>query len=339
MPCVTSSSVTAKKSVITANNAPNLSKDLGELTRHITAEGKESPDETTDRGICMTKKRQIPGALLILLAGASWSFSGVLSKWVPWSSLSIIGVRSLLAAIAFGIYRGSFRLPTGRGNLLGALGVALNSTAFIMANKLTTAANAVVLHYFMPIVVIFGSWLIYKQKPTKLDTAASLLAILGILLCFVGGFSSGGLLGDSLALISAFFFAFIFFAARLPGTDPVDYSYLGCLMNSLWLLFIPFDADFSLKAEPIIGILCMSAAYFGGYLMFSLGMRKKVNPVMASILTNIEPVLNPIWVFLFLGEQPSALTILGAFVVIGSLTAYSILKGKEQAKKPPIVSA
>jgi len=83
----------------------------------------------------------------------------------------------------------------------------------------------------------------------------------------------------------------------------------------------------------------MSAAYFGGYLMFSLGMRKKVNPVMASILTNIEPVLNPIWVFLFLGEQPSTLTILGAVVVIASLTAYSILKGKEQAKKQPIVSA
>ncbi|MGI6235343.1 MAG: DMT family transporter [Christensenellales bacterium] len=279
----------------------------------------------------MTRKRQIPGALLILLAGASWSFSGVLSKWVPWSSLSIIGLRSLLAAIGFGLIRGSFRLPKGRGNLLGALGVSLNSTAFIMANKLTTAANAVVLHYFMPIVVIFGSWLIYKQRPGKLDIAASLLATLGIALCFFGGFAAGGLLGDSLALISAFFFAFIFFAARLPGTDPVDYSYLGCLMNCLWLAFIPFDREFVIAPEPVLGILLMSAAYFGGYLMFSLGMRKKVNPVTASIITNIEPVLNPIWVFLFLGEQPGLLSILGAVLVIASVSAYSVIKHKQAA--------
>ena len=279
----------------------------------------------------MTRKRQIPGALLILLAGASWSFSGVLSKWVPWSSLSIIGLRSLLAAIGFGLIRGSFRLPKGRGNLLGALGVSLNSTAFIMANKLTTAANAVVLHYFMPIVVIFGSWLIYKQRPGKLDIIASLLATLGIALCFFGGFAAGGLLGDSLALISAFFFAFIFFAARLPGTDPVDYSYLGCLMNCLWLAFIPFDRDFVLAPEPVLGILLMSAAYFGGYLLFSLGMRKHVNLVTAAIITNIEPVLNPIWVFLFLGEQPGLLSILGAVLVIASVSAYSVIKHKQAA--------
>lgn len=278
-----------------------------------------------------TKRPQIPGALLILLAGASWSFSGVLSKWVPWASLSIIGLRSLLAAVGFGLIRGSFRLPKGRGNLLGALGVSLNSTAFIMANKLTTAANAVVLHYFMPIVVIFGTWLIYKQKPGKLDITASLLAILGIGLCFIGGFSAGGLLGDSLALVSAFFFAFIFFAARLPGTDPVDYSYLGCLMNCLWLAFIPFDRDFVLAPAPLLGILLMSAAYFGGYLMFSLGMRKKVNPVTASIITNVEPVLNPIWVFLFLGERPGLLSILGAVLVIVSVSAYSVLKHRQGA--------
>ncbi|NLE68877.1 MAG: EamA family transporter, partial [Clostridiales bacterium] len=213
----------------------------------------------------------------------------------------------------------------------GALGVSLNSTAFIMANKLTTAANAVVLHYFMPIVVIFGSWLIYKQRPGKLDITASLLATLGIALCFYGGFAAGGFLGDSLALISAFFFAFIFFAARLPGTDPVDYSYLGCLMNCLWLAFIPFDQHFVLAPEPILGILLMGAAYFGGYLMFSLGMRKQVNPVTASIITNIEPVLNPIWVFLFLGEQPGPLSILGAVLVIASVSVYSVMKARQAA--------
>ena len=276
----------------------------------------------------MGSRRSVPGALFILLAGISWSFSGVLSKWLPWGSLSIIGLRSLLAAIAFGIYRGSFKLPYGRGNLLGALGVSLNSTAFIMANKLTTAANAVVLHYFMPIVVIFGSWLIYKQKPTRLDIGASIMATLGIGLCFAGGFSAGGLVGDSLALISAFFFAFVFFAARLPGSDPVDYSYLGCLMNCLWLLYIPFDRDFAIAPAPLIGILMMSAAYFGGYLMFSLGMRKQVNPVTAAIITNIEPVLNPIWVFLMLGESPGPLSILGAVLVIVSVSAYSVMKAR-----------
>lgn len=280
----------------------------------------------------MKKGRAVPGALLILLAAASWSFSGVLSKWVPWSSLSIVGLRSLLSAIAFGLIRKSFVPSLGRGNIIGALGVALNSATFIMANKLTTAANAVVLHYFMPVVVILGSWLIYKQKPTLLDIATSLLAFAGIALCFVSSLGVGGnLLGDALALFSAFTFAMVFFAARMPGSDPLSYSYLGCLINSLFLLAIPFDTTFVVTPPAVLGILLMALTYGGGYLLFSWGMRMKVNPVAASILANVEPVLNPIWVFLFLRETPGYLTLIGAALVLVSVTVYSVLKHKQTA--------
>ena len=149
----------------------------------------------------MNRKKGPGGAALVIFACVAWSFSGLLSKWVPWSALSIIGARALMTATVFAFSRRTFRPKFGRGTWLGALGVMGSSVLFIIANKLTTAANAIVLQYAMPVVVILASWVFWGQKPGALDIAASLIAMGGILLCFMGGFGRGSLLGDALALL------------------------------------------------------------------------------------------------------------------------------------------
>ena len=159
------------------------------------------------------------GAVYIILAGLAWSFAGVLSKWAPWSPFSIIGSRAIFAALVFGVVRRSFIPSFTRGNLLGAFAVAVTSVLFILANKLTSAANAIVLQYAMPVVVILGYWVLRGQKPSNLDAAACVLVLLGVVLCFMGGLGQGGLLGDLMALCSAFTFALVFFAARMKDAD------------------------------------------------------------------------------------------------------------------------
>ncbi len=283
----------------------------------------------------MNKKKGPGGAALVILACVAWSFSGLLSKWVPWSAFSIIGARALMTAMVFAFSRRTFKPTFGRGTWLGALGVMGSSVLFIIANKLTTAANAIVLQYAMPIVVILASWVFWGQKPGALDIAASLIAMGGILLCFMGGFGRGSLLGDALALLSAFTFAMVFFAARLPDTDPADYTYLGSLLSLLFLLFIPFDPAFSLSPLPLLGILAMGVCLSAGYLLFTAGMRTGVHPVTASIVANVEPVLNPLWVFLFLGEDPGPLSLLGAALVILSVSVYGVMKNRSQGRLAP----
>ncbi len=283
----------------------------------------------------MQNRKGPGGALLIMLASVAWSFSGLLSKWVPWSAFSIIGARSLMAVLVFGLSRKTFRPVFGKGVWLGALGVMSTSVLFILANKLTTAANAIVLQYAMPVVVIFGSWIFWGQKPGLTDILASLAALSGIFLCFMGGFGRGSLPGDALALLSAFTYALVFFAARFPDTDPADYTYLGSLLSLLFLLYIPFDKGFSLELKPLLGILAMGVCLSAGYLLFTAGMRTALHPVTASIMANVEPVFNPLWVFLFLGEDPGALSLLGAALVVLSVTVYGVVKNKARTMGQP----
>lgn len=273
------------------------------------------------------------GALCIIISCLAWSFAGVLSKWAPWGAYSIIGARSLLTALVFAFKRKSFKLVFTRGNWIGAFGVAATSALFIIANKMTSAANAIVLQYAMPVVVILGYWVFQGKKPSLLDAGIGLSVMLGVVLCFMSGFRRGALLGDTLALLSAFTFALVFFAARMKDADPTDYAYLGNLLCSLFLIAIPFDPDFTLSISALIPVVMMGVCLSLGYLFFSMGMKAGVHPVTASILANVEPVMNPFWAFLFLGENPGALSLFGAALVLFSVSLYSILKPRQDRRR------
>jgi drug/metabolite transporter (DMT)-like permease len=91
---------------------------------------------------------------------------------------------------------------------------------------------------------------------------------------------------------------------------------------------IPFDEGFIVTVPTVMAALALCICLTGGYLLFSQGMKAGVSPVAAAIVANIEPVLNPIWVFLALGEMPGWLTIWGALLVIGAVTAYGILNAR-----------
>ena len=275
--------------------------------------------------------RRISGAPLVILACLFWSFSGVLGKTVTYHPLTLTGFRALIAAVMLGGARRSFRPAFSRGVMLGAWGVTLTSIFFMYANRLTTAANAIVLQYAMPAFVILFSYLAYRQKPTRLDLICAALVLCGVLMCFVEGMGGGRLAGDILALLSAVSWAMVFFAARMPGVDAMTYSYMGNLISAALLLYIPFDPGFSLAPGQLLPAGAMGVCLGLGYLMFSLGMRRGVNPIAAAIVSNVEPVMNPTWVFLFAGEFPGVFSIAGALVVLSSVTVYSILQNRKAA--------
>lgn len=270
------------------------------------------------------------GVLLVTLAAISWSFSGVLSKYITWSGLSIAGVRAIPAVFFMALMRGGFRVRLTGANLLGAFGCASTSIIFIVANKLTTSANAIVLQYAMPAVVILLVALVYRQKPGRLDVVTCVCVMLGVILCSVQSLSGGHIAGDLLALLTAFTYALVFFCNRLPGANSMDYNFLGLILCCPFALFALGDPNATFTVGNLLALLAMSVCLALGYFLVSLGL-KAVSPVSAALTSNIEPVLNPIWTFLFLGEFPGWLSIAGAVVVLGTVTAYSILSTRKKA--------
>ena len=266
------------------------------------------------------------GAVQVAIGAIFWSFAGVLGKWIPWNALTTNGARSLIAVILLGLARGSFRVHFSKGNILGAVSVMLTSMLYMGAIKLTTSANAIVLQYAAPAFVILLCWLFYGQKPTRRSLLAAALIMLGVLLCFADKMGGGSTLGNILALLSAVTFALVFFCARMPDTNPSDYSFLGLILCTPSLLFAFGDPAFSLQPFCLLAAFGLGVCLAGGYYFVSAAMNK-VSPIAAVLLSNLEPVLNPIWVALFLpelGEVPHGLSLIGAAIVLITAAVYSL---------------
>ena len=277
-------------------------------------------------------KKSYIGALQVALGATVWSFSGVLAKWLPWNAFTISGVRSLVAAILLGLARGTFKVRLSRGNVLGAIGVMLTSTLYMAAIKLTTSANAIVLQYAAPAFVILFCRLFYGQRPSRRSLITMILIMLGVVLCFADKMGGGRLIGNLLAILSAVTFALVFFCARMPDTNPTDYSYLGLILCVPSMIYGLWDPAVSAKPTEWLAAAGMGVCLAGGYYFISVAMGK-VSPIFAVLLSNLEPVLNPIWVALFLpslGEVPGGLALVGAAIVLVTAAVYSLTGGGEE---------
>ena len=266
------------------------------------------------------------GAIQVALGATCWSFAGVLGKWLPWNAFTINGLRSLVAVLLLALARRSFRVRLSRGTVLGALGVTLTSMLYMAAIKLTTSANAIVLQYAAPAFVILFCGLFYGQRPSLRSVITAALIMLGVVLCFADRMGGGHLLGNLLALASAVTFALVFFCARMPDTNPADYSYLGLLLCVPSAVCGFFDPAMSARPSEWLAVLGLGVCLAGGYYFISAAMGR-VSPVFTVLLSNLEPVLNPIWVALFLpelGEIPGGMALVGSAIVLVTAAVYSL---------------
>ena len=271
------------------------------------------------------------GPIYILLAALFWSFGGVLSKLIPWSGLTIAALRSVIAALTIGIYRKSFRFKATPATITASICIIVTATLFIIANKMTSAANAIVLQYTSPLFIIILSLIVFRQKPKKRDLFALIGVGCGIGLFFFEQFRSGNYWGDLLALASGLTFAGVFFSNKLKGASPVDATFMGNLLGVVFLPTLFFDQQFLThqSATAWITIVIMGIFQLGfGYIFFSKGI-KTTSATSSSIIATLEPILNPIWVFLMIGETPKPLALLGGVIVLVTVLIYNTIVTKE----------
>ena len=265
------------------------------------------------------------GAIYIVLAAVVWSTQGWLIKAIPWSPISILGLRALCVSLMIGASRRRFAVVNDRTTWLAGVCVSATSLLYTAANKLTTAANAVALQYAMPLFVIGIDWVRDGRRPAMQSVVSVLVIAVGISLCFANDLGGGRMIGNILALLSAGTYSVMFYMSNRSEVDSLQFIYQGLLISATGIFYIPFDPGFSVNWQTL-GIFFMAAVVlFAGYMFFSSGMRMGVSAIHAAILSNVEPVLSPVFAFIMLGEQPGILTVAGMAIVLVTVTVYNIL--------------
>lgn len=275
------------------------------------------------------------GPLFVAAAAMLYSIGGLCIKVIPWSGMAINGGRTAVALLVIGayLYWTKHKLRFNRWILLGGLSVFGCNTLFAVANKLTTAANAIVLQFTVPIFVLLFSLAFFHRRPTKLDVAACAVVFGGILFFFVDSLEMGGGLGNAAALMSGVAYAGIFLMNDMPDSDAISSVFWGDVLSAVTgLPFLLRETEFT--AAALTSLVILGAFQVGlAYVLLCIGL-KTTPPVTASLISGIEPVLNPILVALFYGEIMGTFALVGAVIVVGGVVGYNVLQARQSALTP-----
>ena len=277
----------------------------------------------------MTDRRR--GILLIAFAALLWSTGGIGIKAIADSALKVTFYRSLFAAIAlFAFFRPRWRTTPTFIFAIVSYGACL--TAFVVATKWTTAANAIFLQYAGVVWVLLFSPLVVREPMRSRDVIAIAVAMCGMALFFVGKFEARGMAGNAMALVSSVFFASLILALRREHDAAESAITWGNAALALALLPV-VGRDLALTPKSLAVLLFLGLFQIAvAYVLFVRGLQY-VTATQASLTGMLEPVSNPIWVLLFLGERPSGFAIVGAIIVLAAIAWHTM--GGEPATELP----
>ena len=271
------------------------------------------------------KNTKFFGTACMLAASLCFSTGGLLMKLIPWNPLAINGARNVIAAIVIGLYilATKHKLRFNPTVLVGAISMAGVTTLYSIANKLTTAGNTIILQYTAPIWIVILMYLIFGQKPSRSALISIMIVFVGILCFFFEGLSTGKWLGDLLALLSGVFYAGVFMLNSFEKGDALSSVFFGQLACGIFLSPLVLR-ETVFTAPVLLSVFLLGAVQVGlAYIFFTTGT-KYTDPVTASIINALEPILNPILVAVFYGELLGRLSLIGAVIVICGILYYNL---------------
>ena len=259
------------------------------------------------------------GRLLILLAAFFWSLAGVFIKFLDLHPLTIVFYRSLFASLIFVPFLKPSQFRFNTATVVSVISYTAAITAFVSANKLTTAANAIVLQYTAPVLVYLFSRLVLGEKISPPNALALAVSMVGV--GFISFDSAGKpeMPGVVLALVSGVLFAI--YMLNLQRIKEFSASYVTWLNNLCCaVLLLPLaERPLSLSPDQLCIVAVMGGVQLGlPYFLFSKGLQT-IPLQEAALIALIEPVLNPLWVALTVGEIPSFATFIGGAMILMAL--------------------
>lgn len=256
--------------------------------------------------------------MAILAAAVLWSSAGAAIKLADLTHWQIACGRSLVACAVLALVFKAGRTRVTRKGFLVALAYAATVVLFVIANKLTTSANAIFLQDAAPLYVLLLSSYLLHERPTRGELSAAPIFLVGLGLFFVDKLQPGQLLGNLIAVVSGVAFALCIMGLRATRTEGVSVLVWGNGIAAAVAL-VPALMGGGTPAPTDIGILLFLGIFqlALSYALFSYGVRQ-TPATEASLLVLIEPVLNPIWTFLFTGEQPGPWALIGGAIILAA---------------------
>lgn len=274
-----------------------------------------------------TSRYQRQGRLMLVVAAVGWSLSGVIIKSAALSALSIACSRSLVAALCLAPLAWKRRQPLDWGNLWLALAYAGSVILLVAATKATSAANAILLQYTAPVFVFLLGIPLLGERPGWVDWAGLVLSMTGVAWIFAGAGQADNL-GVVLGLASGLSFGMLtLLQRRYRHKDP--YWVLGGNNLAVGLLLLPWlGPEPDASGREVLLMILMGVVQLGiPYLLFFMALQR-VPAGEAALITLLEPLLNPIWVALVVGELPSPSTRIGGVIVLLGVVLRYAAKGR-----------
>lgn len=273
-----------------------------------------------------------PPLLFVLAAALLWSTGGLFIKWTSLSGLELSFCRSFFAAITVAIVTRHEGFGINRVTAIASVLYAVLLILFVLATKETTAANAIFLQYTAPVYLLVLEPVIYKEKFRSRDLITVLVCIGGMALFFVGQLRPQDVTGNLFALASGLCFALYFLLLRHPKAREVNRAssviygnILAVLMTAPWGLAAIGD----MNLHDTLSVIYLGVVQLGiAYALFTVAMARGVRSLDAGIICYIEPVLNPVWVFLVIGEQPSRWALLGGAIIVTAVIVHMLLDAR-----------
>lgn len=272
------------------------------------------------------------GVLAIATAAFLWSIAGLFIKVIDWNPIAIAGMRSFIASIVILIYLKRPRINLSFPQIAAAISNSVTMLLFVSANKTTTAANAILLQYLAPIFTAFLGAMLLRERVHKEHFIALPLVTGSMFLMLFDEAGGGRVFGNILALMSAVTFSFSFVFMRMQK----DGSPLESMLLAHWLTaaiciiissFLPFP---HITLKSLASIAGLGVVQIGvSAILFSIAI-KRVSAVQANLIAVIEPVFNPVWVFLVIGEVPSFNALIGGSIIILVVTMASIINASRR---------
>ncbi len=254
-----------------------------------------------------------------------WSLGGIFTKSVAWNGVCLATLRGLIAVVVSGIMVRGRKIRLNCAKILAGICYFAQGVLFMSANKYTTSANATVLQNTSPLYIILFNAIISKKKPSRAESITCVCLITGVSLAFMGNLGGGGVRGNIMALLSAIFYAGVFFLSKDENADPLESLFIG---NLCYLVFVPVlfanqTVRNTMPSEWVFLLVFASLTGICAWLCFTAGIRH-TSALQASFITMAEPVMAPIWTFVFLHETLTVLSVVGCVIVIATLLAYNL---------------
>ena len=258
------------------------------------------------------------GMLFIFVCACLWSFTGLMTKLIPWNPIMLAGWRALASGSVMFVY---MKMTHKK--------IRINKQSLLVGASV--ASSAVVLQYTAPVFLVILSKVFLKIKYFKKDYIVVAIVMAGIVLFFLDELSPGNRIGNICALVSGVTYACMFL---FTGNADEEMRYSGILIGAAMTFVVgaPFTFKYAYQVTPVtFGLSMLMGSLIHGlpYVFYAISF-KSCPPLACSMISSVEIILNPVWVFIAVGEVPGKWAFIGAVVIVATILLWIVSNSRDE---------